>query len=141
MKTTNKTLIAALAVIALFAAPVRAQYKAAGDDGIAASPKVRAQLNQRKARLNPATPALASMACPKCRHEWVTLPNRQAKPAQFLLSRGIPTTKVARHLCVGCNTIIKTQGLSKATRRNVAIHECSSCGAQTLACCDTIKAQ
>jgi hypothetical protein len=38
MKTTNKTLIAALAGIALFsfASPVQAQNKAVGDDGIAA---------------------------------------------------------------------------------------------------------
>ncbi len=139
MKTTNKTLIAALAGIALFAAPVQAQYKAVGDDGIAASPKVRAQLNERKARLNTATPALASMACPKCKDEWVTLPNRQAKPAQFLLSRGVPTTKVARHLCASCDTTITVEGLSKATRHNVVTHQCTSCGAQTLACCNTSK--
>ena len=39
MKTTNKTLIAALAGIALFsfASPVQAQNKAVGDDGIAAN--------------------------------------------------------------------------------------------------------
>ncbi len=44
MKLTNKNLIAALAGIALLAVanPVKAQYKPMGDDGITASPKVRA---------------------------------------------------------------------------------------------------
>jgi len=139
MKTTNKTLIAALAGIALFAAPVQAQYKAVGDDGIAASPKVRAQLNERKARLNTATPALVSMACPKCKDEWVTSPNRQAKGVQYLVSGGVPVTKVARHLCAGCNTTITVEGNSKATKHNVATHTCASCGAELASCCSTSK--
>jgi len=52
MKTTNKTLIAALAGIALFsfASPVQAQYNAVGDDGICASPKVRQMLTENKSR-------------------------------------------------------------------------------------------
>jgi hypothetical protein len=52
MKTTNKTLIAALAGIVLFsfASPVQAQYNAVGDDGICASPKVRQMLTENKSR-------------------------------------------------------------------------------------------
>jgi hypothetical protein len=52
MKTTNKTLIAALAGMALFSftGPVQAQYNAIGDDGIAASPKVRQMLTENKSR-------------------------------------------------------------------------------------------
>jgi hypothetical protein len=52
MKTTNKTLIAALAGIVLFsfASPVQAQYNAVGDDGICASPKVRQRLTEIKSR-------------------------------------------------------------------------------------------
>src|SRR5437879_1690232 len=51
MKNTHCFLIAA-AALALFASAgqSRAQYQAVGDDGIAASPKVRAMLNERKAR-------------------------------------------------------------------------------------------
>ena len=138
MKTTIKTLIATLAGIALFAAPVRAQYQAVGDDGIAASPKVRAQLNERKARLNPAAPTAGSrMACPKCKDQWITSPNRHAKGAQYLVSGAAPTTKVARHLCASCNTTVKVEGLSKQTKREVVTHQCASCGAVTLACCST----
>ena len=52
METTNKILIAALAGIALFsfAAPVQAQHNADGDDGIAASSKVRQALTEIKSR-------------------------------------------------------------------------------------------
>ncbi|SRR6266446_1056570 len=51
MKIANRFLLAA-AAIALFASAgqSRAQYQAVGDDGIAASPKVRVMLNERKAR-------------------------------------------------------------------------------------------
>ena len=51
MKNSNRLLIAA-AALALFASAgqSQAQYRAVGDDGIAASPKVRQMLNERKAR-------------------------------------------------------------------------------------------
>ncbi len=51
MKNANRFLIAA-AALALFASAgqIQAQYQAVGDDGIAASPKVRAMLNERRAR-------------------------------------------------------------------------------------------
>jgi len=54
MKNTNRFLVAA-AAIALFASAgqVYAQYQAFGDDGIAASPKVRQMLEERKARSAP----------------------------------------------------------------------------------------
>lgn len=51
MKNSNRLLIAA-AALALFASAgqIKAQSQAVGDDGIAASPKVRQMLNERKAR-------------------------------------------------------------------------------------------
>lgn len=51
MKNANRLLIAA-AALALFASAgqIKAQSQAVGDDGIAASPKVRQMLNERKAR-------------------------------------------------------------------------------------------
>ena len=50
MKNANRLLIAAVA-LALFASAgqIKAQSQAVGDDGIAASPKVRQLLNERKA--------------------------------------------------------------------------------------------
>src|SRR6266581_4729443 len=50
MKNANRFLIAA-AALALFASAgqIQAQSQAVGDDGIAASPKVRQMLNERKA--------------------------------------------------------------------------------------------
>ena len=141
MKLTNKNLIAALAGTALLAvaSPVKAQYTPTGDDGITASPKVRAQLGELKARAKSPIVGADLMACPKCKDEWVTMPNKQAKPAQFLLSRGVPSQKVARHLCPSCDTKITVEGLSKATRHHVVTHQCSPCGAHTLACCGASK--
>ena len=139
MRTTNKTLVATLAGIALlsFAGPAQAQYRPTGDDGITASPKVRAQLDGRKDRLNTAPVAVVSMASPKCRDAWVNQVDPTPKGAKVLLSQGRPTNKVARHLCGGCETTLGVVGLSKATRHNLATHSCSSCGAVTLACCST----
>src|SRR6266567_5724321 len=51
MKKINYPLIAAVAGLLIASAgQANAQYQAVGDDGIAASPKVRQMLNERKAR-------------------------------------------------------------------------------------------
>ncbi len=133
MQTTNKTLIATLAAIAFlsFAGPVRAQYRPSGDDGITASPKVRAQLVERGTTVNTASAVAASMLCSKCKDVWVSQVDPTPKGAKVLLSQGRPTNKVAKHLCGGCETTISVVGLSKADRHNVATHTCSSCGAVT----------
>src|SRR5258708_36595634 len=74
MKNANRLLIAATA-LALFASAgqIKAQSQAVGDDGIAASPKVRQMLNERKARaaapqqvrINQVAPQTAVAASPK----------------------------------------------------------------------------
>ena len=89
MKTTNKTLIATLAGIALlsFAGPAQAQYRPTGDDGITASPKVRAQLVERRATVNTTPAVAASMLCPKCKDAWVNQVDPTPKGAKVLLSQ------------------------------------------------------
>lgn len=141
MKTTNKTLTAALAALTMFAfaSPALAQYKPTGDDGITASPKVRAQLDERRARLNTAPATVASMPCPKCKDEWVSVRLTHFKGAEAFLAGGPPTQKVARHLCAGCDSTIKTVGLSKQTKHDVVIHKCTGCGAELASCCNTTK--
>ncbi len=125
----------ALTLAALTTASLaNAQYKSTGDDGIAASPKVRAQLEERKARINTAAPA---MACPKCKDGQVSMPVKGAKGAQVLLAGGIPTQKVVRHLCASCDTTISIVGLSKATKRETTTHNCTGCGVENLLCCNT----
>ena len=119
------------------ASPARGQfYKPTGDDGITASPKVRAQLNERKARIATPAPAVATMACPKCKDQYVTVPVKGAKGGQILMAGGIPTQKIAKHLCPGCDTTISVAGVGKA-KHDVAIHKCDSCGSENLACCST----
>ena len=134
MKTTNKTLIATLAGIAMFAftSPVLAQYKPAGDDGIAASPKLRQQLDEYKRNHSPA-PApveIAKMPCPKCEDKVTTRVDYSARGANK------PTIRVVTHQCEGCGTDWNIVGVGKA-KQSVATHKCTSCGAETLACCNT----
>ena len=64
MKSQNKLVIVTVtAIAALFITQAKAQYRAVGDDGIAASPKVRQMLNARarSAATTQAAPAVASV--------------------------------------------------------------------------------
>src|SRR5689334_8474171 len=111
MKTMNRKslLVAGLCALTVsFATAVHAQYKPAGDDGIAASPKVRQMLNERKASTAPVATPLSSMACPKCADIRTTEVNRQAKGAEILA--GAATKTVMKHTCTDCSTKISTVG-------------------------------
>ena len=135
MKTTSKTLIAILASIALvsFASPLQAQYKAAGDDGIAASPKVRQMLNETKT-LSRASGIVVSMSCPKCKNVWDIRRNTEAKGGQVLASANAPTRAVPSHLCADCRTTWEVVGQGKA-KQSIATHSCISCRPLNVACC------
>ena len=125
MKTKTLTEITALSAILLFAiaSPAQVRYMPTGDDGITASPKVRAQLNDHAGQTGRVAAGALEMACPNCKDESVTRPVRPAKGAQFLAAGGVPTEKVTRHLCPGCETTITLTGSGKA-RHNVAVHKC-----------------
>ena len=129
-------LFAGLAGLALLASPARAQYKITSDDGIAASPRVRMQLDERKARIT--TVEVASMRCPKCKDTFVSKPDTDPKGlgARTLMAKGTPRKLVATHLCPGCGTdwAVVGQGKAKAV---VGTHKCQSCGAEDIACCST----
>ena len=107
-----------------------AQYKPVGEDGIAASPKLRQTLEERKARLNTAPAPVASMTCPKCKDEYTRRTDWTARGANK------PTMLVAKHLCGGCETLITKEGQGKAAH-DVVIHKCTGCGSASLACCST----
>ena len=92
MKNSNRLLIAA-AALALFASAgqIKAQSQAVGDDGIAASPKVRQMLNERKARhaapeqvtihqIAPQTTIAASPKVQQMRNERMPAPILQVVP-------------------------------------------------------------
>jgi hypothetical protein len=73
-----------------------------------------------------------AMACAKCTTEWVERSIVATKATA-------PTTELfARHLCNACETTITVEGHGKA-KHDVATHKCTSCGADTLACCSTKK--
>jgi ssDNA-binding Zn-finger/Zn-ribbon topoisomerase 1 len=139
MKTNQipKLFATAIAAFAL-AGAANAQYKAVGDDGIAASPKVRQALNAQAASANIATARVAAMACPKCKDISATEPNRQAKGGQILM--GTATKVVTKHTCGDCDTRLDVVGTGKA-KTTVATHTCAAAVANNLTCCATAMAK
>jgi hypothetical protein len=145
MKTPNRIirmfkgsrLVLAVVVIATGAATgaANAQYKPTGDDGITASPKLRQQLDERRARLA-AVAVLPSMSCPKCQDTWVTQADTRSKGSGSRALMGQTAQRVAKHLCDGCGMDWKVAGTGKG-KHEVATHKCSGCGAKDLACCST----
>ena len=133
MQTTNKTLLAALASIALFsfASPAQAQFKPAGDDGIAASPKVRSMM--MKPITSPADVAglkdgdMVAMACPKCKTIMVTHVNTQKGHIKT-------ATTVPEDVCPGCEQKFTVVGEGK-DKHNVITHVCKKCGSTDAFCC------
>ncbi len=136
MKELNSTLVAALAGLALslLAGTAQAQYKPTGDDGITASPRLRQQLDERKARTAPAVAATRSMACPKCQDTWVSQPDTNPKGVGARVLMGKTTKLAAQHQCRGCGVDWSIVGTGKL-RHSVAIHKCSESGSENLACC------
>ena len=134
MKTTciNTTarftgLIIALALFAGVAGEVRAQDGAKGGAGklleLSAGPSTP---KPQASNYNP-------MACGKCKSEFITTVDGSARGAFK------HTVLIGRHLCGGCETTIAVAGNGKA-KHDVVTHKCSSCGAESLACCSTTKA-
>jgi hypothetical protein len=138
------TLWPVLAATVLFALPTRApaQYQAVGEDGIAASPKLRARLEEERRNHRPATVLATTkqMSCNQCKDTLVTVRDTESKGAgaRALLAGGPPTKAVARHECKGCGTDWIIAGQGKA-RTNIALHRCTGCGEANLACCNTTK--
>ena len=116
------------------AAPANAQYKPTGDDGITASPRLRAQLDERKTTTTAVSATAPSMACAKCKDAWVAQADTSSKGSGARTLMGQTTKSVVQHLCGGCGTEWTTAGNGKA-KFAVATHKCSSCGAENLACC------
>ena len=133
MHTINKPLLSALAGIALFsvASPAQAQFKPVGDDGIAASPKVRSMM--MKPISSPADVAglkagdMVAMACPKCKTIMVTHVNTEKGHIKT-------ATTVPEDVCPGCEQKFTVVGEGKG-KHNVVTHVCKKCGSTDAFCC------
>jgi hypothetical protein len=121
-----------LALIAVTIATFAFAATAVGDDGIAASPKVRLMLNERQAATTPTVVIAPVMVCPKCADVQTTEVNRQAKGAEILA--GTATKVITRHACAGCEVNLSVAGEGKA-RHTVATHKCTADVPNSLACC------
>jgi uncharacterized protein YbaR (Trm112 family) len=133
MKTINKTLLATVAGITLFsfASLAQTQYKAVGDDGIAASPKVRSMM--MKLITSPADVAnlqdgdMVAMACPKCKTVMVTYVKTDKGHIKT-------ATTLAVDVCPGCEQKFTVVGEGKG-KHNVITHVCKKCGSTDAFCC------
>jgi hypothetical protein len=106
MKNTNHLVIlAAVTLLLASTTPSKAQYQAVGDDGIAASPKVRQMLNERKAA--PITPGDAAQVVnskPASEYKIVASPKvRQMlnEQAAFKAASTVTSTPVVGYQAVG----------------------------------------
>jgi predicted RNA-binding Zn-ribbon protein involved in translation (DUF1610 family) len=128
MKKNNSLLVIAMAGLAISALTSLAL---AANDGIAASPKVRAAIDEYKAsqKVVAAMPApLAQMPCPKCKDSVVTRVDYSARGAHK------PVISVPVHLCPDCGTDWKITGTGRA-RQSVATHVCMANSTSAMACC------
>lgn len=82
------------------------------------------------------------MSCAKCTDGAVYVAdlNSRGLGARTLMTSGkaLPTKPVAKHLCDGCGVEWRVEGTGKA-KHDVAVHKCTSCGSEALACCSTHK--
>jgi len=88
-----------------------------------------------------ATPSNSKpMSCANCQDVLTNVPDITSRGlgARALLARGVPTKTVVVHLCKKCGTDWKVVGVGKA-KQMVATHKCTSCGSESIACCNTAK--
>ena len=132
MLQSSKLLVAGAAIgaMALIGA-ANAQTKSQADDGIAASPKVRQALTEKKASANLAVAPVPAMSCPKCADVLTSEPKRQTKGAEVLV--GVKSTQM-KHTCAGCEIQWTVAGEGKA-KHSVAIHKCSADVPNNKTCC------
>jgi len=110
MKTMNQVLAAAaVAAVLGISSTVRAQALAVGDDGIASSPKVRAQMNERK----------AVTAVPSAAKTVVVVTETGAKPAPVAIAASpkvaqmLAEREATKKVVVGNTNIASTTGAAK----------------------------
>jgi hypothetical protein len=81
------------------------------------------------------------MSCAKCTDRVVEVKDlapTKGAGARALLAGGVPTKRVSTHECEGCGNTWVVSGHGKA-KTSTAVHTCTSCGAESLACCSTSK--
>src|SRR5262245_45274337 len=124
MKTRNRTLIAAISAISVFAyaSAARAQYKPTTEGGITASPKAQSMLGiKTKAEADALKPGdTIAMVCAKCKS--VMVHNVTTEKGHVKLM-----TIGEKHLCPGCNTYIKVAGAGKLGAKDEVKHVCEKC--------------
>lgn len=130
MKTKNKShawlLSVALAVMAVIALPANSSAQEKGSAKGGAQQLMKPMTVGDINKLEPGDAVV--MSCPKCKTITVTYIDKTTKGA---IKEGKATPK---HLCDGCENIIKTEGLGKQAK-DVVAHVCKTCGSEDAFCC------
>ena len=117
----GSSLAFALAVVATLPASVQAADQVKGAQ-LLMKPMTVGDVN----KLEPGD--MVAMSCPKCKTITVTYIDKTTKGA-------IKEEKATqKHLCAGCETIIKTEGRGKQAK-DVVVHVCKTCGSEDAFCC------
>ena len=133
MKILNRMIVCVTAAVLCLALPAFAQYRATGDDGITASPKVRQALIEQGAAKSVVADTSKPTACANCKNEYLT---REDWTVKGLIK---PKVTSVKHLCPGCETSVSVIGGGKA-KHDVVTHKCDSCRSVALTCCSVGKA-
>lgn len=99
------------------------------------------ELSNRFPKPAPAKSDFQPMPCTKCTDRMVeSKDNEPAKGAgaRALMAGGAPVKWVSKHDCEGCGVDWKVTGQGRA-KAGVALHKCTSCGVEDMACCATKK--
>lgn len=120
---TRVTLVAAVAVLALF--PLRTLAQEKGAERLLKLHRLHTVVDVQKVEAGDTI----VMSCPKCKDTWITVVQKTGKAAH-----STETKAVQRHECPGCETRIVTQGVGKQAK-NVVKHTCQQCGSADAYCC------
>jgi hypothetical protein len=120
---TRVTLVAVVAVLALF--PLRTLAQEKGAERLMKLQRLHTVADVQKVEAGDTI----VMSCPKCKDTWITVVQKTGKAAH-----PTETKAVQRHECPGCDTRIVTEGVGKQAK-NVVKHTCKQCGSADAYCC------
>ena len=123
-----------LAVASLMVAGLALASEANAQEGIAASPKVRANLNLGQIKTKTEAEDLKAgdmltMVCAKCKS--VMVHNVTTEKGHIKVM-----TVGEKHMCPGCSSTITTVGVGHGAKNEVK-HVCDKCGSDSVFCCAT----
>jgi len=133
MKTTRNNRMARLTGMTIALAWFAGVAGVSAQEGAKGGATKLLELSGRLVTPNSRPSDLKTMSCAKCKDGFVSKVDWTTRGANK------PTLTAVKHLCSSCGSDVNVVGHGK-TKVSVATHTCTTCGADSLACCDTSKA-